>query len=355
VLQPNKRTDFSQYRLAPASIKAHDVAKTRLFDLNSESRSAATATGSRPVVTPTSNSSRPRHTNSPVVVPPTASSGNSSRRSARLSSTSVVTPVAPKQTRRGRQRDTPVQNETKRAKSMAPTRSGPVNITHTDTPNSTSARSAAGDGLQSPDFQQGVRSSLRNQLNASRTIDSQACADHAGPSAQHVVNCSCDDPHAYNRLLVPCTDCHQVYHAACVGLTDADSIWGTSAWHCDQCTRSRLGGAFAEGRRLMSTDIFPYGHCLLFDNIDWTMMTTGKQVHMVNWMFVAHRIDFGKYSTVKPRSRINPLTRTMARPTRTLWCTSRLESLPQSVPSTHSLILCRLSYSPYYTDTWSLS
>jgi hypothetical protein len=58
----------------------------------------------------------------------------------------------------------------------------------------------------------------------------------------------------------------------------------------------------------MSADIFPYGHCLLFDNIDWTMMTTGEQVHMVNWMFVAHRIDFGEYSTVKPRSRINPLT-----------------------------------------------
>ena len=201
VIQPDTVTDFGQYRPSLSSIKALDAAKARLFSSNDRDPTLSTS-HSKPVVTPTANSSRARHPATPDATP-TNSSGEC--HAAAPNGSSITTPVgtsaAVNLTNRGRHRSNRSGNR-QRAKSAA-----------AGTRHSTSVCSPA--DAPTPE----ARSSLRQRIQAATTGKSSIGIPHYADRADRAscaVNCSCGDPHADDRLLVPCSECSQMYHAACV-------------------------------------------------------------------------------------------------------------------------------------------
>jgi hypothetical protein len=118
VIQPDTVTDFGQYRPSLSSIKTLDAARARLFSSNDRDPTLSTS-HSKPVVTPTANSSRARHPATPDATPT-----NSSREChpAAPNVSSITTPVgtsaAVNLTNRGRRRSNRSGNR-QRAKSAA--------------------------------------------------------------------------------------------------------------------------------------------------------------------------------------------------------------------------------------------
>jgi hypothetical protein len=46
---------------------------------------------------------------------------------------------------------------------------------------------------------------------------------------------------------------------------------------------------------------FHLGFHILFDNIDWNILSQSKLINMVNYTLVANRVDFSGFDTMKPR------------------------------------------------------
>jgi hypothetical protein len=132
-------------------------------------------------------------------------------------------------------------------------------------------------------------------------IDAPIPATDEEEGGAPTIDCGCGLPHG-GHLMVWCNGCDGLFHAHChnVPLRQLDNHH--LAWFCtpDCEYKHKVARAHAP-RKPQRVDRKFRGFHIVFDNVNWTIISTGQQLNMINYSIIEDRGDFESFSTDRPR------------------------------------------------------